>query len=286
MDDATFHDASGVLSQPDDETYALLDAQGVLIGWSPRLQRLLGYPAQEMRARRGTDLLYTPADAAALVGRCRPDAAVELGQAVLRHRDGHAVEVTLLARPILSAAGERQWLIHARDSEATRRRELGDALLRGLFTESPFLIDIFDTRLRFVAQNDAERRTAGFARTNFIGRTMSEVAPPGLLDMEALEARQKHVLESGEALIQTEVRGRTPRDPDRERVWSESILPLKNHVGEVIALAHVVADVTDRARARERLTLVNDASIRIGSTLDVLTTSRELVEVAVPQFAD
>lgn len=47
-----------------------------------------------------------------------------------------------------------------------------------------------------------------------------------------------------------------------------------------------MADVTERARARERLALVNDASTRIGTTLDVLHTAQELVDVAVPEFAD
>ncbi|WP_434095325.1 SpoIIE family protein phosphatase [Streptomyces flaveolus] len=38
--------------------------------------------------------------------------------------------------------------------------------------------------------------------------------------------------------------------------------------------------------ARERLTLLYDAGMRIGSTLDVERTARELAEVAVPRFAD
>jgi PAS domain S-box-containing protein len=286
MHDPVFHDASGVLSEPDDDAYAVLDVHGVLLSWSPGAERLLGYTAQEVQGWRGTDLLHNRSDAAGLVARCGLDEVIQLGQAVLRHRRGHGIEVALQARPLESTPGDRQWLIRVTNAEATRRQELGDALLRGLFTESPFLIDVFDRQLRFVAQNAAQRRTTGFVATEFTGRTMSEVAPPGLLDMAALEARQRQVLESGEAQIQTEVRGRTPDDPDREHVWSESILPLRSRSGEVIALAHAVADTTERARARERLALVNDASTRIGSTLDVLRTAQELIDVAVPQFAD
>ncbi|MFJ3923405.1 SpoIIE family protein phosphatase [Streptomyces sp. NPDC090022] len=271
MHDPVFHDASGILPEPGDETYALLDAHGVVIGWSPGAERLLGYTTQEVRGRRGVDLL---------------DARAEDGLAVLRHRDGHGVEVALHARRLDSTAGERQWLIQATDAEATRRQELSEALIRGLFTESPFLIDVFDTQLRFIAQNDALRRGEGFANEEFVGRTMSEVAPPDLMDMAALEARQRRVLATGEALVQTEVRGLIRGDPDRQKVWSETILPLRSSSGEVIALAHTVADVTERARARERLAVVNEASTRIGTSLDVLHTARELVDVAVPDFAD
>ncbi|MFE2874414.1 SpoIIE family protein phosphatase [Streptomyces roseus] len=271
MHDPVFHDASGVVAEPGEETYALLDADGVVIGWGPGAERLLGYTAREVHGLRGADLL---------IARSEP------GHAVLRHRSGRRVEVALHARPMTSTAGERQWLVQATDIDATRRRELSEALIRGLFTESPFLIDVFDTQLRFIAQNDALRRGAGFANEEFVGRTMSEVAPPDLLDMAALEARQRHVLETGEALVQTEVRGLLRGDPDRHHVWSETILPLRSSSGELIALAHTVADVTERARARERLALVNDASTRIGTTLDVLRTAQELVDVAVPEFAD
>ncbi|MFD9099211.1 SpoIIE family protein phosphatase [Streptomyces collinus] len=177
-------------------------------------------------------------------------------------------------------------MIHATPTETAQRHELSSALLRGLFIESPVHIDVFDRKLRFIAQNAAQRRAVGFTTGNFIGRTMAEVAPPGLLDMVALEARQRQVLETGEALIHTEVRGRTPDDPDRDHVWSESILPLRSESGEVIALAHTVTDNTEQVRARERLALANDASARIGTSLHVLKTAREFVEVAVPKFAD
>ncbi|BFO18938.1 hypothetical protein SHKM778_53260 [Streptomyces sp. KM77-8] len=38
-------------------------------------------------------------------------------------------------------------------------------------------------------------------------------------------------------------------------------------------------DFTEQYRARERLQLVNEASIRIGTTLDVTRTAQELAEV-------
>ncbi|MGW7188085.1 SpoIIE family protein phosphatase, partial [Streptomyces sp. NPDC054838] len=153
-------------------------------------------------------------------------------------------------------------------------------------TESPFDFDVYDTELRFLAQSAGRRRVGWFAGKDFTGRTMAEVAPPGLLDTDAFQARQRQVLQSGEALFQNEVRGRLPSDPDREYVWLETILPLRDPYGEVIALAHALTDVTEQARARERLALVNAASTRIGSTLDVLPTAQELCDVTVPRFAD
>lgn len=52
-------------------------------------------------------------------------------------------------------------------------------------------------------------------------------------------------------------------------------------------------DVTDREQAiveaaagRQRLAMLDRATARIGTTLDVDVTARELVEAAVPEFAD
>ncbi|AVZ77934.1 protein phosphatase (plasmid) [Streptomyces lunaelactis] len=284
--DPEYHDAAGVLPEPGDETYAVLDERGVLTAWSPGAERLLGYTAPEVRGCHGGDLLHSGPEADALADRWGRGDVIEIGQAVLRHRSGHGVVVALRAHLLVSPAGERQWLIRATDAETARREELGAALLRGLFAESPFLIDVFDRQLRFVAQNDTQRRTTGFAGADFTGRTMAEVAPAGLMDMDAFEARQRQVLQSGEPLFRTEVHGHTPADPGREHVWSESILPLRGNAGEVIALAHAVVDVTERVRARERLALVNEASTQVGTTLDALRTAQELCEVAVPVFAD
>lgn len=288
MEDPVRDAGAGLLAEPGDEAYAVVDDHGALIAWSPGAERLLGYTAQEVRGRRGADLLEGGPAAAGPAARCGAGGAevVRLGAVVLRHRSGHSVEAVLQVRRLVSTAGDGRWLVQASDAGSARRRELGAALVRGLFTESPFDIDVFDTELRFLAQNAGRRRAGWFAGKDFTGHTMAEVAPPGLLDTGAFEARQRQVLESGEALVQSEVRGRLPADPDREYVWLETILPLRDSSGEVIALAHAVADVTEQARARERLALVNAASTRIGSTLDVLPTAQELCNVTVPRFAD
>ncbi|MEV6013166.1 SpoIIE family protein phosphatase [Streptomyces sp. NPDC051976] len=269
--------------QPSGDAFAVVDGHGAVVSWSPGAQRLLGHTAEQARGLPAADLLFSPADAAALAER-RPAAEPVSGDARLRHRDGHAVEVVLRVHPTPTAE-RQQWLVQAQSAEAARAYEVSQALLRGLFDESPFIIDVFDTDLRYLAQNRSIGRTPGFAE-NVTGRTLREVAPPGLLDMDALEARQRRALETGKALIGQGVRGRDPRDPDRDVVWSESILPLRGRAGDIIGLVHLVVDMTEEERARERLDLVNAASTRIGSTLDVLHTAKELTDVAVPWFAD
>ncbi|MGP3982932.1 SpoIIE family protein phosphatase [Streptomyces sp. KR80] len=287
MRDITFRGDSGELPEPGGEADALLDACGRVAAWSPGAQRMLGHRAREVLGCSAADLLYNPADAADILQRRDPDGGCRPSPLVLRQRNGEPLEAEVWARPFISVTGERQWLVQAASTQAVRAYKLGRALLKGLFTDIPFHIDVFDTHLRFVAQNLAQRRAGVFRGTEYTGHTMREMAPPGLLDMDAFEARQRQVLETGQALIDTEVVGHVlPGTPPREYVWSESILPLKDPSGTVIALAHAVSDVTQRARSRERLALANEAATRIGSTLDLWCTARELADFAVRRFAD
>ncbi|MFE0632041.1 SpoIIE family protein phosphatase [Streptomyces sp. NPDC058864] len=275
-----FADAPDGFPRSRGDAFAVVDARGTVLNWTPGAERLLGWAAAQARGPVSR-LLWSRADGPRLAGLVCPENSVFLGPLLLRHREGVPVAVVLWGHPL---APDR-WLLQAENAEAVRQDDLLGALLRGLFTESPFIIDVFDTDLRFLARNDSQIRATGFP-DDFIGRTMREVAPPGLLDADAFEARQRLVLTSGRAMIGSEVRGRDPRDPDRDTVWSETILPLRGADGDVVALAHMVFDLTTEARARERLDLVNEASGRIGSTLDVLHTAQELTDVAVPRFAD
>ncbi|WP_037675499.1 hypothetical protein, partial [Streptomyces afghaniensis] len=62
--------------------------------------------------------------------------------------------------------------------------------------------------------------------------------------------------------------------------------PLTDETGAVQGMSATVFDTTEQYWARRRLAVLNDASLRIGSTLDVTRTAGELAEVAVSGFAD
>ncbi|OKI10281.1 PAS sensor protein [Streptomyces sp. CB02923] len=83
-----------------------------------------------------------------------------------------------------------------------------------------------------------------------------------------------------------------PGDADRRR-WSVSLYRLHGASGRPIGVAALAADVTGRRRAereaasaRRNLALLNEAGARIGNSLDLETTARTLLDVAVPQFCD
>ncbi len=68
--------------------------------------------------------------------------------------------------------------------------------------------------------------------------------------------------------------------------WLARMAPLTDRSGRVRGVCVTAHDFTEQFRARERLQLVNEASMRIGTTLDVTRTAQELAEVCVPALAD
>lgn len=130
---------------------------------------------------------------------------------------------------------------------------------------------------------------SGVSVEEHLGRGVPEVLP-GLEDVESLLRR---VLETGEPLVGVLNRGRTPVDPENEHVWEVSYYRLADSRAETLGVSLLVSDVTKRHEAQQamdaaqfRLALVNEASARIGTSLDLRRTSQELAEVAVPRFAD
>ncbi|MFF4850370.1 SpoIIE family protein phosphatase [Streptomyces sp. NPDC001194] len=118
-----------------------------------------------------------------------------------------------------------------------------------------------------------------------------------LLDLPP-DAEQHHVSELGldprtTALL---VSGRVATDEVHlagDRLLAVNVRPTKTYGGHTAGSVMTLRDTTELAAlsgraevARERLQLLYDAGVRIGTTLDVVRTAEELSEVAVPRFAD
>ncbi|RNG22460.1 SpoIIE family protein phosphatase [Streptomyces botrytidirepellens] len=281
MGDTTFRGWPHHLPDPISEATCVVDERGVLTGWSLGAQNLLGHRAEDVVGRPVAEL-FAPGGPGP--PRFEAHTAAGGGPAVLRHRDGHDVRTVLWAQPWSPGDGRPHWLLQATSEEAVRRQDIGRALLDGLGLASPIAMSVYDDQYRCLMQNAALRRLSGVPDEERLGLTLSETVSQ--VDTSGMEATQHQVLRQGVAVADVEVRGRVPSDPDRERVWSNSVFPLKDRSGEVFAVCHAVLDITERHRARERLAVLNDASARIGSTLDLLHTAQELADVAVPRLAD
>ncbi|MGP4000567.1 SpoIIE family protein phosphatase [Streptomyces sp. 8N706] len=269
---------------------AVLDARDVVIGWSPAAEELLGYPPHEILGRPLGTLL---------VGRLTPEPGVSEERVgpmcrsearVARHHDGHVLPLsTTICALADDGAGPAQILVAA-ELETLALWETHQAMLKGLATQSPIGLAIYDTDLRLQWANAASGRELGVPLSEYVGSYAHELYPGGeVLSKQhppTLELVIRHVLATGEPVLDLLFKGRPAVDPDHDHIWSCSYYRLQDAHGRPLGVCEDGFDITDRYLAQERLGLMVRASGRIGTTLDMTTTAREITEVAVPQFAD
>ncbi|MEV0447513.1 SpoIIE family protein phosphatase [Streptomyces sp. NPDC050600] len=158
-------------------------------------------------------------------------------------------------------------------------------MLDAVFTQSAVGLHVLDTELRVVRVNPVAMGMRGVREEDVVGRSAAEAY--AFLGVTVDEGVLSEVLATGRPVRDALVRSRPPADPGREHVVSVSVYRLHDDAGRVVGLVATSVDVTDRERANARLRLLHEARERIGRTLDVEQTARELVDVALDgRFAD
>ncbi|MER6982484.1 PAS domain-containing protein, partial [Streptomyces carpinensis] len=272
----------------------VLDAQGRIVLWSPQAEELFGYSAQEALGQLAARLMVHEEHLELVIKLFADVLRTGRGWAgafPIRHKDGGTRLVEFRNMRLLDDRGDVYALGLAADQSTVRRLERDVALSARIVSQSPIGLAVLDTRLRYVSVNPALERIDGVPAEAHLGRTIPEVLPQ--VDAATLEAAALQVLKSGRPLVDVFAVGRTPADPEEDHAWSVSLYRLEDAVGAVLGVAVSIVDITEQYRAgieaeaaRRRLALIADASSRIGTTLDLDRTARELADVAVPELAD
>ncbi|MFF7856165.1 SpoIIE family protein phosphatase [Streptomyces sp. NPDC007904] len=248
-----------------------VDARGIVTGWSEGARRLTGHPAEEAVGRPVRDLLAGDAPSGT--------PPVPSGTVVLRHRDGRLVPLRLTVRPV-SGTGS------APDGYAITAESPGPAetsLAGQTFQQASMAISVLDTEQRFLRLNDAARASMGLPEEELLGRPFLDALGRTEYTL-GIDRLLRRVAETGEPLHH-ETFGRAPSDPHLH-AWNVEMWPVRGPTGEVAGTAMAGFDSTEQYRARQRLALLNEAATLIGTSLDVVRTAEELVELLVPAFAD
>ncbi|MFC9277782.1 SpoIIE family protein phosphatase [Streptomyces collinus] len=265
---------------------AVFDDHGTVVGWGPRAEELLGYPAKEAIGRMWQDLLIDRRDlsAARSVVVDAVKAGGWFGVLPVRHRDGRRVEMGFRARAVTRQGGDQEWFLVGAPAADVIAWQRDRALLDGLYRRSPIGLVTYDPDRRVIRVNRAVEKASGVPADAPVGHRPRAF----MVDEDAgpADERVRHVLETGEPLIFTEQSARTRHDPGRERILSVSAFRMEDPAGRVLGVAETIEDVTERHRAQRRLALLNEASARIGTSLDVAQTARELADVGVHGLAD
>ncbi|WP_441250426.1 SpoIIE family protein phosphatase [Kitasatospora sp. McL0602] len=285
-------------------TFAL-GSDGLISQWSSRAAEFFGVPATEAV---GADPVtaFVPRELWQR-GRARLERILAgeewIGTAPYRDAEGAEGLAELYAMPDTGTPGAAGATCLAVDLGRLRRIETDLAASEAVFGQTPTGFFLFDLDLRLQRVNDAFAVGMGLPRAEFEGLTPYDLFLTG--EAERLSLALRKVLASGEPMLDLRFTGAVPRpvgglapgrgEPLREGVrrWAISLYRLNSSAGHPMGVAGQVLDVTSRhvaereaAGVRRSLALLNEASTHIGSTLDLETTAKELLDVIVPQFCD
>ncbi|MER6125178.1 SpoIIE family protein phosphatase [Streptomyces sp. NPDC001795] len=272
----------------------VLDISGRIVFWSPQAEELFGYTAEEALGQYAARLMVRPEhlqSVLSLFAEVMETGRSWAGAFPIRHKDGSTRLMEFRNMRLLNDVGDVYALGIAADHTTLQRVETDLALCERLINQSPIGLALMDPDLRYLLVNPALERIDGIPAEDHIGRHLRETLP--FPDMDTIESALHQVLTTGTPLLDQYHVGRTPADPDHDRAWSLSFYRLEDPGGRVLGAATSVVDVTERHRAateadraRRRLALIADASTRVGTTLEVDQTARELAEIATPELAD
>ncbi|MFF4461628.1 SpoIIE family protein phosphatase [Streptomyces mirabilis] len=192
--------------------------------------------------------------------------------------------------PTTTEDGERAAVCIVVDVRTLRSIETDLAASQAIFGQSPFGFLLIDTDLRVRRANKRFASVFGGNVESHRGRTVHDYLPRSEGDRVAATLRR--VLETGDSITDMHVTGFIPGSDER-RHWSINLYRVHSGTGRPIGIAWLGTDITSRraaareaAAARRNLALLNEAGARIGNSLDLETTARELLDVVVPGFCD
>ncbi|MEU3195498.1 SpoIIE family protein phosphatase [Streptomyces sp. NPDC006996] len=272
---------------------------GLVDQWSLRAEQVFGIPAdravgmdpieafiEPVRRERGQRKMAEILDGREWTGVVPfrlPDSLV----ADERDREGLA-EVYVM--PTRTEEGERAAVCIVVDVRTLRRIETDLAASQAIFGQSPFGFLLIDAELRVRRANHRFASIFGGTPDDHRGKGVHDYLPRG--EAERVAATLRRVLESGNSITDMHVTGHVPGSDER-RHWSVNLYRVHSGSGRPIGIAWLGTDITARraaareaAAARRNLALLNEAGARIGNSLDLETTARELLDVVVPGFCD
>ncbi|MFI5616477.1 SpoIIE family protein phosphatase [Streptomyces sp. NPDC051567] len=267
---------------------------GLIDQWSLRAEELFGLPAAQAVGRDPVDAFMPPELRAGAHRRVAEILDGKEWTGLIPFRvpggDGTHGVAEIYVMPTQTEAAERAALCVVVDVRALRRIESDLAASQAIFGQSPFGFLLFGTDLTVQRANRRFATVFGGAATRHRGRTVHDYLPRHEADRmtEAL----RRVLETGDSVTDLRITGAPPGSRD-DRHWSINLYRLHGGTGRPIGVAGIGTDVTRRhlaareaAGVRRNLALLNEAGHRIGNSLDLETTARELLDVTVPGFCD
>ncbi|MFE9609074.1 SpoIIE family protein phosphatase [Streptomyces sp. NPDC006012] len=271
---------------------------GLVDQWSLRAERLFGIPAERAVGLDPIAAFVAPDQRERGLRKMAEilDGREWTGTVPFRLPDEYAggpgeeglAEVYVM--PTRTAEGERAAVCIVVDLRTLRGIETDLGASRAIFGQTPFGFLLIDTDLRVRRVNARIADLFGGRPGDHRGRGVHDYLPRG--EAERVAATLRRVLETGESIADMHVTGFV-QGSDERRHWSVNLYRVQSGTGRPLGIAWLGTDITARraaareaAAARRNLALLNEAGARIGNSLDLETTARELLDVVVPGFCD
>ncbi|MGW1541593.1 SpoIIE family protein phosphatase [Streptomyces sp. NPDC002309] len=267
--------------EPAGTATATIDEQGIVIGWNECARRLLGYETSEVIGLPAARLLGDTDSRWPTTRRLPSGQDRWSGTVALRHRDGHRVDVGLLAHHRRPRGGVAQWLVVS-PVPGRPRTSWGERVEQWAFTQSPCATAIFDTDLRLLRANAGMERALSLPEDAMRGLRLPDIVPDAVSD--ETEHRMRLALETGEP----QQVGTFPHGAGAggEPGGEASLTPLRDPDGRVRGVFLAAHDRSGTERATQPASLTADADSLIGTSLNSARTAQELSDVTVPRLAD
>ncbi|MHA5049059.1 SpoIIE family protein phosphatase [Streptomyces sp. SD15] len=275
-----------------------IGADGLVDQWSLRAEQLFGISAERALGMDPIEAFFAPDQrergqrkmAEILDGREWTGVVPFRMPASEDGKKGAEGLAEVYVMPTTTEDGERAAVCIVVDVRTLRRIETDLAASQAIFGQSPFGFLLIDTDLRVRRANQRFASVFGAGVDDHRGRTVHDYLPRS--EAERVTATLRRVLETGDSITDMHVTGFVPGSDDR-RHWSINLYRVHSGSGRPIGIAWLGTDITSRraaareaAAARRNLALLNEAGARIGNSLDLETTARELLDVVVPGFCD
>ncbi|MEU1160839.1 PAS domain-containing protein, partial [Streptomyces sp. NPDC005921] len=275
-----------------------IGAGGLVDQWSLRAEQVFGIPAARAVGMDPIEAFVDP-DLRAQGQRKMAeilDGREWTGVVPFRMPDGPDGErgeeglAEVYVMPTRTAEGEHAAVCIVVDVRTLRSIETDLAASQSIFGQSPFGFLLIDPDLRIRRANVRFSSIFGGTPDDHRGKGVHDYLPRS--EAERVAATLRRVLETGNSITDMHVTGFVPGSEER-RHWSINLYRVHSGTGRPIGIAWLGLDITARraaareaAAARRNLALLNEAGARIGNSLDLETTARELLDVVVPGFCD
>jgi len=163
------------------------------------------------------------------------------------------------------------WMVTCFDMHHIKERldtlSESESMLDSLIDAAPIGIGFWDLDLRFRRLNSRLAEINGLSVEAHLGKRPDELFNHHLEGLDEVLGQWRQVLQTGQPLLDVEIRGTTPADPEDERIWREDFFPVRVQ-DRIIGLGAVVEDVTARKRAIEQLDVANAALLESAQRKD------------------